>query len=103
MRFNVNGVNWKVIFVTPDSSVLIDRTGKRTIACTDPVTKRIYISNTLHGPMLKTVLRHELCHCVLVSYDLLGDLHRMIDRGDYISVEEFICNVIADHYAEFRI
>lgn len=100
--FNMNGINWRVIFVSPDSPVLEDRDGKLTVGCTDPITKRVYISNQLQGILFTKVLLHELCHCALVSYGLLDYIH-IISRPEYWSeAEEFMCNLIADYSGEIQ-
>lgn len=99
MSFNLNGIIWLILFVDPDSPILIDRTGTQTVACTDPITKRVYISNELRGPLLKRVMIHELGHCIMVSYHLLDDIHRMVKQEYWVEAEEFICNFVAN-YAE---
>jgi len=96
-RFEMNGVVWGIIFVEPDNPVLIDRTNTLTLACTDPVTKRVYISNRLRGKLYFKVLMHELGHCALVSYGLLDEIHEMVIPEYWIPAEEFICNFIAEY------
>lgn len=95
--FVLNGRNWRVKTVASDDPMLIDRTGKRTVATTDPSTFIIYLSDQLHGAFLIKVLLHELGHCVMVSYDLLDDIYRVVDPGHRVEAEEWICNLIADH------
>lgn len=91
----MNGIVWKIIMVDPDSPVLIDRTGTVTIGCTDPVTKRVFLSNKLHGELYLKVVLHELGHCAMISYNLLDEIHRMVKPEYWIEAEEFICNFIA--------
>lgn len=92
----MNGIHWVLKYVDPYNPNLIDRTGRLTLATTDPVTKRVYVSNGLRGPMLRKVIMHELGHCALISYNLLDDVHRMV-RPEYIlEAEEALCNFIAD-------
>lgn len=93
----MNGIIWGIQSVNPDNPVLIDRTGTRTLACTDPVLKRVYMSRELKGSKYVEVLLHELCHCVLVSYGLLDDIHKMVKPEYWIDAEEFICNIIAEY------
>lgn len=88
---------WHIFFVTSDSPRLVDRTGTQTLAVTDPVTGRIYLSDTLYGEMLVRVLLHELGHCAMVSFNLLDDIHRMVKREYWIEAEEWICNFLADY------
>lgn len=79
------------------SSYLIDRTGSKVVATTDPRTRTIYLLDTLDGSFLNTVLIHELGHAVMFSYGLLNDIHRVVRREDWIDAEEWICNFIADY------
>lgn len=91
----MNGIIWTIIFVNPNDPVLIDRTGTLTLACTDPITKRVYISNKLRGQLYLRVLLHELGHCAMVSYNLLDEIHEIVKPEYWIDAEEFICNFIA--------
>lgn len=95
--FLMNGYIWHVLFVHPESDLLIDRTGNARVATTDPTTLCIYISHDLYGDFLDRVLIHELGHCALFSFDLLADIHRMVYKEYWIEAEEFICNFIADY------
>lgn len=92
----MNGQLWRVKHVNANSPLLVDRTGKHRVATTDPYTSCVYLSEELNGDFLKTVLLHELGHCVMFSYDLLDDIHRTVDPENWIEVEEWICNFIAD-------
>lgn len=56
----------------------------------------------LHGELLNRVFIHELGHCVMFSYGLLPELHRMIKKRYWVDAEEFICNILAD-YSHFVI
>lgn len=91
----MNGIWWSIKFVNPTNPILIDRTGNMTIACTDPVTKRVFISNNVKGELYYKVLLHELGHCAMVSYNLLNEIHMMVKPEYWIEMEEFICNFIA--------
>lgn len=101
-QFYMNGDLWRVRFVSPNDNVLIDRTGKRTLAVSDYSTMIISIANNLHGELLNRVFVHELGHCVMFSYGLLTDLHRMIKKRYWVDAEEFVCNILAD-YSHFVI
>lgn len=96
-NFLMNGYLWRVYFVRPDSPELVDRTGSLRVATTDPKHHAIYISNQLDGDFLVTVLLHELGHCVMVSYDMLNDIHLMVRPEYWIQAEEWVCNFIADY------
>lgn len=93
----MNGYLWHVKFVPRGSSELIDRTGESRVATTDPNTLCVYLSNDLTGDFLNRVLIHELGHCVMFSFNLLDDVHRMVKRQYWIEAEEWVCNFIADY------
>lgn len=95
--FLMNGYLWRVKRVKSDSPTLIDRTGSRRVATTDPRTKCIYLSKSLDGDMLNRVLIHELGHCVMFSYDLLDYIHSFVHPEYWVEVEEWVCNFIADY------
>lgn len=44
-----------------------------------------------------TVLLHELGHCVMFSYDLLGQIHRAVRPEYWVMAEEWVCNFLADY------
>lgn len=98
----MNGDLWRVQFVSPHDNVLIDRTGNRTLAVSDYSTGVISIANNLHGELMNRVFIHELGHCVMFSYGLLPELHRMIKKQYWVDAEEFVCNILAD-YSHFVI
>lgn len=97
MFFSMNGYFWKVRFVGENSPYLVDRTGHKTIATTDPVTKTVNLAEGLDGDFLVRVLLHELGHCAMVSYNLIDDIHRMTYPEYWIEAEEWVCNFIADY------
>ena len=96
-QFYMNGDLWRVRFVLPSDNVLIDRTGERTLAVSDYSTRIISIANNLYGELLNRVFIHELGHCVMFSYGLLPELHRMVKKQYWIEAEEWVCNFIADY------
>lgn len=95
--FFMNGYGWTIESVRPDSRLLVDRTGSLTLATTDPVMRTIYLSNNLRGELLTTVLLHELGHCVLFSFDLIGYIHSVVRPEYWIEAEEWICNFLANY------
>lgn len=95
--FYMNGYLWSVKFVNPYSELLIDRTGTRTVATTDPTTLTVYLSTALHGDFLTRVLIHEMAHCAIFSFNLDKDIHRMVYGKYWIEAEEWVCNFIADY------
>ena len=101
-QFYMNGDLWRVQFVSPHDSMLIDRTGQRTLAVSDYSTMIISIANNLRGELLNRVFIHELGHCAMFSYGLLPELHRMVKKQYWVEAEEFVCNILAD-YSHFVI
>lgn len=85
--------------MSPDSDCLIDRTGQMRVATTDPKEYKIFLSEQLlkDKEFLLRVLIHEIGHCVIFSYDLFDEIHKMVYPEYWIEAEEFICNFIADY------
>ena len=96
-EFYMNGLHWSVRWTNPGNPILIDRTLRKTCAVTDPDTMTIYLSNRLSGALLNRVLIHELSHCVMFSYNLVGKIHRMCKKRYWIEMEEFCANLLADY------
>lgn len=95
--FIMNGYLWHIRRVHPNSSLLIDRTDKRTVATTDIDEQVINLSSRLEGDFMIRVLLHELGHCALFSYGLLDELHEMVYPEYWVDAEELICNILADY------
>ena len=95
--FFVNGYLWRIKQVPYASPMLIEKTGTRTVATTDLITRTVYLLDTLEGSFFTTVLLHELGHVVMFSYGLLDDVHRAVPRHLWIDAEEWVCNFIADY------
>lgn len=100
MTFTIHGYLWHLYFVEPDDPCLFDRTDQQRVATTDPASHTIYVSNLLHGSMLRTVILHELGHAVMVTYGLLPEIHRMVPPKYWVEMEEWICNFVADYGSE---
>ena len=96
MTFTINGRIWKVIFVEPNHPELVDRTGELRVATTNPVKNTVFLSRSLHGDFLRTVLIHELGHVAIISYSMLPEIHSMVKPKYWIEMEEYICNVVAN-------
>lgn len=97
LLFDMNGYLWKVIEVSPSNPKLIDRTGVRSVATTEPATQSIYISSDISGLFKIRVLTHELGHAAMFSYYLVDDIHRMTRPEYRLDAEEWICNFVADY------
>lgn len=98
MIFWLNGIPWHVQRVGRDSPALIDRTGKRALATTDPRTRMICVADHVSGDRLAHVIAHETAHACMVSYGMLDDVRRF--SRDHVAAEEWACNLMADHMAE---
>lgn len=69
---------------------------------TDPSCLTIFMASSLGGPFFTRVLIHELAHAATISYGLLEQIHALVPRSNWIEMEEWICNFIADYgYAIF--
>lgn len=88
---------WRVRRVGRGSPRLIDRTGLRCLATTDPGEMAVWLDESLSGDMLDRVLVHEIGHCVIWSYDLIGELRRMVRPSHWVEAEEWVCNFVADY------
>lgn len=95
--FSMNGYDWQIKFVDPDSEVLVDRSDTLRVATTDIGTQTVYLSNNLDGRFLMHVFIHELGHCALFSFHLLDRIHSMVYPEYWIAMEEWVCNFIADY------
>lgn len=94
----LGGMPWHVQRVGRDSPALVDRTGKRALATTDPSTRVICIAEGLSPDRLAHVIAHEAAHACMVAYGLTEEA-----RGfafDHVRAEEWGCNLMADHMAE---
>lgn len=87
MWFKMNNLNWQIVKVNPDSSMLTRSDGSQTIGMCDGNTNTIYIADTLSGELLYKVLRHEICHSAMFSYGYDFDIPQ----------EECICDIMATY------
>lgn len=99
-EFKMGKLTWRILTVTPNDAMLVDRTGQLRLATTDPMTKYVYLSDRLGGEMLWHVLIHELAHCVIVSYGYLDAIHKLTKKRYWVESEEWVCNLIANHSKE---
>lgn len=96
-HFVLNGHLWRVIFVDPASTYLIDKTRQHRLGVTNPKTNTIFLAANLKGALLARVLLHELSHCVMVSYGLVDDIHGMVVPERWADAEEWVCNFMANY------
>jgi len=66
----INGILWRIKFVSPTDRSLYRNDGSLTIGMCDNVSKTIYINGMLTDRMLKKVLCHELVHASMFSYGI---------------------------------
>lgn len=95
--FILNGLFWRVKTVRWDSPELIDRTDNLRLATTDPDSRVICLSNRLSGTLKARVLIHEMGHAIMVSYNLIPELHKMVRPEYWMEAEEWVCNILADY------
>ncbi len=98
--FVVNGDIWRVIRVRPGDLRLVDRTGTRTVATADPVTKTIHVSTDLNPPELDVVMLHEVAHAVTMSHGLLRHIRSRIPEEYWVPVEEWAAQLVGEHGVE---
>lgn len=68
--FEINGVWWQVVDVSPQDNILRRPDGALTVGACDNITKTIYLSSALFGLFKKKVLCHEVTHAAMFSYDV---------------------------------
>ena len=68
--FNINGEDWKILFVSSNHPALVRSDGSRTIGATEDITKSIYIYEGLAPRKLLKVLCHEITHAAMFSYNV---------------------------------
>lgn len=83
----INGERWRVQVVPPAHPMLSYKSGPPAIGCCDKGTKTIYISNIVSKPMLKKVLRHEMVHAFMYSYN--------------VSMSDEVEELVADIFTEY--
>ena len=66
----INGDIWTIIFVDSTHEMLIKPDGTVTVGACHRPSYTIYLSKELKGNSLRKVLRHEIAHAVMRSYEL---------------------------------
>lgn len=85
--FKMNGITWKIRYVSPRSPYLQRSNGTYTFGMCDGLNHEIYLSNALHGAFLRKVLIHEVCHSAVFSYGVEMDLMQ----------EELLCEFVSNY------
>ena len=84
--FTINGRHWDIVFVRPLSENLRRSDGSITVGVTDGNVNKVYLSSALHGPFLRRVMAHELCHVFCMSYDVVMPIEQEEFLADWISL-----------------
>ena len=85
MRFKINDILWETRFVDSGSRFLTRSDGSITIGMTNGNTNIVYLDKHLRGRLLDKVIAHELCHCVMFSYDIYMDIEQEEFLADWFS------------------
>ena len=83
--FEINGIYWKIVFVSSNSDYLRRSDNSITVGMTDWNTKCVYLNNNLRGGFLRKVLAHELCHCFCFSYNVVMPIEQEEYLADFIA------------------
>ena len=82
---NFNGINWRILFVSPNHPELRKKDNTYTHGACVKNNTTIYISNKLNKKKIKRVLYHEFAHAAMFSYNVYMTLEE----------EEFFANLIS--------
>lgn len=86
MVFNVNGTEWLLQFVQPNSNELMRSDGAYTFGVTDNTVKTVTIANNLSDYMTNKVLCHELVHVYSFENDCDIDMQTEEIIADFMSL-----------------
>lgn len=84
--FEINGIKWRIEFVSSQSDLLRRSDKTLTVGVTDRSVSTIYLSRNLKGGFLRRVLAHELCHAFCMSYDVYMPIDEEERLADWISL-----------------
>ena len=98
--FVANNEAWRVVRVPPGDPALVDRTGRRAVATTDPAGRVVRISSDVAPPLLDRVLVHEVAHALTVSHGLLDGLRASLPEEYWVPVEEWAVQLVEGHGIE---
>lgn len=83
----INGIPWGVRLVSPAHPMLLTPWKTHAYGACDKPTQTIYIDKTLNKSMIREVLRHELVHAYVFSYEVPMSYDE----------EELMAKFMADH------
>lgn len=107
MKFQVNGNEWKIIFVNTLNKQLMRSDGSYTLGVSDNNLKTVFISDNLSEYMVNKVLCHELTHiycfekCYSVDIEteeIIADFMSLYGR-DVIYLADTILNSVMRNIA----
>ena len=107
MVFTINGENWILQFVRPNSEELRRSDGVYTLGVTDDNTKTVTIASGMSDYMTNKVLCHELVHCYSFSYDchidmpteeIIADFMKKNEKDIIYLADDIMSNVMERRY-----
>lgn len=94
------GQTWRVVRVSPDDPLLVDRTGHMRIATTDPATRTIRISREVLPPLFDQVYLHEASHAIMEDAGVNELLSQLPDERQQVLAEELLAWFLETHAIE---
>lgn len=91
---------WRVVRVSPDDPLLMDRTGHMRIATTDPTTRTIRISREVLPPLFDQVYLHEASHAIMEDAGVNELLSQLPDERQQVLAEELLAWFLETHAIE---
>ena len=107
MVFTINGENWILQFVRPNSEKLRRSDGIYTLGVTENNAKTVSIAICMSDYMTNKVLCHELVHCYSFSYDcnigmpteeIIADVMSLYGRDIIYLADDILQNVLERRY-----
>lgn len=94
------GRTWRVVRVSPDDPLLMDRTGHMRVATTDPTTRTIRISRDVLPPLFDRVYLHEASHAIMEEAGVNELLSQLPDDRQQVLAEELLAWFLETHAIE---
>lgn len=85
MEFEINGIKWNIIFVSPYDDRLMRSDGSKTVGVAFLDETTIYLSNRLRGAFLRRVTAHELVHAFCLSYSIFMSIDEEERLADWVA------------------
>lgn len=100
MPLVIRGHVWRVVRVNPGDPFLIDRTGVRRIATTDPSSRTIRISSDVMPPLFDKVYLHEASHAMMEEVSVTDLLAQVTGYRQQVFIEELLAWFLESHAIE---